>query len=124
MRAFGKADRLASDEKARKPQSKWRDARRHGRQRLLSAGKLYFGTRATAIDCLIGDASLGGARVRVKAGTIVPHELFLIHLREWTAYEARVAWRRADGNIGLSFKRSFDLEGAFAPSLKDMREYC
>src|SRR5690348_1582836 len=99
---FGKANGLspASNVGAHKPRSRWLDARRHSRQRLLSAGKLYFGTRAKAIDCLIGDASLGGARVRVTAGTIVPNELFLIHLREWTAYEARVAWRRPNGNIG------------------------
>ena len=91
---------------------------------MVMPGKLYFGLRAQAVDCLIGDMSVGGARVRVKPGTVVLDDLYLVHLREWTAYEVRVAWRRPDGNLGLQFKRSRDLEGAVAPELRVMREYC
>jgi PilZ domain-containing protein len=91
---------------------------------MVVPGKLYFGLRAQAVDCLIGDMSVGGARVRVKPGTVVVDDLYLVHLREWTAYEARVAWRRPDGNLGLQFKRARDLEGAVAPELRVMREYC
>jgi len=91
---------------------------------MVMPGKLYFGLRAQAVDCLIGDMSVGGARVRVKPGTVVLDDLYLVHLREWAAYKAHVVWRRRDGNLGLQFKRSHDLDGAVAPELKVMREYC
>jgi len=100
------------------------DARRHGRKRMIIPGKLAFGSMPRVLDCLIGDMSVGGARVRVKAQTQVPNELCLIHLIEWFAYEARVVWRRRDGNVGLAFKRSFDLEGAIRPELRTLRELC
>ena len=91
---------------------------------MIVPGKLYCRADVKALDCLIGDMSTSGARVRVKVGTTVPNELYLVHLREWTAYEARVVWRRSDGNHGLQFKRSFDLEGAISPELRVMREFC
>ena len=100
------------------------DARRHGRKRMVIPGKLAFGSVRQVLDCLIGDMSVGGARVRIKPGTQVPNELFLVHLKEWCAYEARVIWRRADGNLGLAFKRSFDLDGAIGPDLRTLREFC
>jgi hypothetical protein len=100
------------------------DARRIRRKRMILPGKLYSKVDMKAVDCLIGDMSTLGARVRVKAGTVLPNELYLVHLREWTAYEARVAWRRADGSLGLAFRRAHDLEGAVKPELRVMREFC
>lgn len=91
---------------------------------MLAPGKLVFGNLMGAVDCLIGDMSIGGARVRVVQDKRVPDDVFLVHLREWTAYRARVVWRRADGNLGLSFRQSHDLEGAMTPNLRSMREYC
>ena len=91
---------------------------------MVIPGKLTFGSVPQSVDCLIGDMSVGGARVRVKPGTTVPNELYLVHLKEWFAYEARVVWRRRDGNMGLAFKRSFDLDGAISPHLRTMREFC
>ena len=126
-KSFGKAqspEPEAPAKERRVARTKFRDARRSNRQRMVVPGKLYFGLRAQAVDCLIGDMSMGGARVRVKPGTVVLDGLYLVHLREWAAYAARVAWRRPDGNLGLQFKRSYDLEGAVAPELRVMREYC
>jgi hypothetical protein len=100
------------------------DARRSKRQRTILPGKIYFTAEVPAVDCLIGDMSTLGARVRVKTGVVVPNELYLVHLREWTAYAARVAWRRTDGNIGLAFKGSYDLDGAIKPEFRVMREFC
>ena len=104
--------------------SRYLDARRAPRKRVLLAGKLVFGTCANFIDCVIGDISRFGARVRIRPEKIAPNDLYLVFLREWTAYEARVVWRRADGNMSLSFKRSFDLDGAIGPELRVMREFC
>ena len=68
--------------------------------------------------------SISGARVRVHRGITLPPEVTLVHLREWTAYRARVVWSRADGNVGLALSRSWDLEGAIGAELRVMREYC
>jgi hypothetical protein len=100
------------------------DARRARRNRMILPGKLCSKTSTKVVDCLIGDMSTSGARVRVKAGTATFDNLYLVHLREWIAYEAQVVWRRADGNLGLQFKRSYDLEGAIKPELRVLRELC
>jgi hypothetical protein len=124
---FGKATQKSAAEETYQPPRRRTilfDARRHHRKRMVIPGKLAFGSVPQALDCLIGDMSVSGARIRVKPGTQVPGELFLVHLKEWFAYEARVVWRRADGNMGLAFRRSFDLDGAIRPELRTMREFC
>jgi hypothetical protein len=68
--------------------------------------------------------SVGGVRVRISQRAVVPDKVCLVHLREWFAYEAKIVWRRADGNFGLQFTRAYDLDGATKPELKAMREYC
>ena len=125
--SFGKATQKNAAAEIRHPQRRrsiFFDARRSPRKRMVIPGKLAFGSVPQAFDCLIGDMSVGGARVRVKPGLAVPNELYLVHLNEWFAYEARVVWRRADGNMGLAFRRSFDLDGAIRPDLRTMREFC
>ena len=124
-RSFGKAGSIADKQADRRaPRSRFFDPRKRSRQRMIVPGKLWCGPQIPAIDCLIGDASVGGARIRVKRGVGVPNNVFLIHLRQWTAYQARVVWRRADGNIGLAFRKSFDLESTVVPELRAMRDYC
>src|SRR5437016_11978073 len=103
----------------RKARGLLRDARRHHRQRMFLPGKLVF--PGHALDCLIADLSLGGARVRGAKGKALPVKLWLIHLKERFAYEVRVAWRRADGSVGLQFLRSFNLDGATTPELRMLR---
>ena len=88
-------------------------------------GKLVFERGLRSLDCAIGDMSVRGARVRVSPGaTSIPREIWLVHLKEWHAYQARVVWRRADGNLGLAFGRSFELKGALNAELKTLREHC
>ena len=124
--SFGKKGpaAIAKKPKAGTLRSKVFDKRRHRRHRMILPGKLWCGIQSPTIDCLIGDASIGGARVRVRQGVTVPNNVFLIHLREWVAYRARVVWRRTDGNLGLAFKGSIDLRGALTPELQTMRYYC
>jgi len=125
--SFGKSTQKSAESEIPQPPRRRTflfDARRSTRKRMVIPGKLAFGRVLHALDCLIGDMSTGGARVRVKSGTAVPNELYLVHLVERCAYEARVVWRRADGNMGLAFKRSFDLDGAIRPELRTLREFC
>jgi hypothetical protein len=124
---FGKATQKGAATETYQPPRRrpiFFDARRSGRKRMVIPGKLSLGPAAPPLDCLIGDMSVGGARVRVKPGATVPSELYLVHLKEWFAYEARVVWRRGDGNLGLAFKRSYDLDGAIRADLRTMREFC
>jgi hypothetical protein len=126
MPTFGKAQRAAES----KPQRSRRrafflDARRASRQRMVVPGKLVFDGGMRSLDCTIGDMSTRGARVRVgQESASALRDVWLVHLKEWHAYEARIVWRRKDGNIGLAFRRSFELEGAISPDLRAMREHC
>lgn len=124
-RVFGRAVKaIAQVASAPKRFALFLERRRRDRRRMLAPGKLVFGNMMGAVDCTIGDISTGGARVRIAREKPVPDDLFLVHLREWTAYRARVVWRRSDGNLGLAFRKSHDLEGALTPNLRSMREYC
>ena len=124
IRAFGRAVRQLSDAHIAQPLKGYLERRRADRKRLLAPAKLIHGDLLGALDCTIADMSMMGARVRVAKDAYVPKDVFLVHLREWTAYRARVAWRRGDGTLGLAFRSSHDLEGALTPKLKSMREYC
>jgi hypothetical protein len=126
-KTFGKAQKCASVISARaQRRGGLFDPRRSGRNRMIVPGMLVFrsGANSRTLDCLIGDMSRGGARLRVKPMAATPDAVILIHLREWTAYEAKVVWRRADGNLGIAFKRSHDLKGANSPELRSLRDYC
>lgn len=125
--SFGRATRKSAAAEIYHPprrQTIFLDGRRSTRKRMVMPGKLSFGSPPQSLDCLIGDMSVGGARVRIKPRMTVPNELYLVHLNQWCAYEARVVWRRSDGNLGLVFRRSFDLDGAIRPELRTMREFC
>ena len=99
------------------------DLRRAKRSRTLLAGKLCYGSGLSA-DCTIRDLSDSGARVRSDTAAIIPPEVFLVHLRDHKAFEATVAWRRADGNLGLKFRAVHDLRDPSTEELKLLRAHC
>jgi PilZ domain-containing protein len=122
--AFGRASRPA-DRAPPKP-ARPDDAPNHRkarRKRTLLSGKLAYGAGAFSIDCVISDLSETGARVQVQPGATIPEQIYLIHLRARTAYQAKVAWRRGDF-AGLEFLATHDLEKADTAELKLMRLYC
>jgi hypothetical protein len=122
---FGKACRVAETSTVATPapviQS---DPRRSLRTRTLLKGKLSFGRGAFTVDCTIRDISGTGARVRVQPGAAVPAQVFLVHLRDRTAFEATVKWRRKDGQLGLKLDAAHDLNHCRTPELKQLRRYC
>lgn len=99
------------------------DLRRSKRTRTLLAGKLCYGNGLSA-DCTISDLSDSGARVRSDSAATIPPEVFLVHLRDQKAFEATVAWRRANGNLGLKFKAVHDLRDPSTDALKLLRAHC
>lgn len=76
------------------------DKRKEPRQRVLRAGKLYFGAFSpTVIDCLVVELSGQGGRVETPEMTQVP-DLFKIKVGDGPVQRARRTWTR--GNmIGL-----------------------
>ena len=101
------------------------DLRKCRRKRTLLAGVLSYGPGISTVDCKIMDVSETGARVKAEPGSIVPAHVFLVHLRDYVAYEARVAWRRDNGNLGLRFMAAHDLRAEPTDELRAaMRTYC
>lgn len=102
------------------------DRREHPRRHVLQAGKVVFvfGSVDFAVDCLIHDISVGGARVRLETRSAVPESVILVHLRDRVAYEASVVWRKDDGTLGLKFEARHDLEDARSPGLRTLRRHC
>ena len=91
---------------------------------MLLKGVLCFGDDAAfTVDCTIADISEKGARVRVGAGTTLPAELYLVHLRDRKAFESTVAWIRGEF-VGLKFVAEHDLDNPETAELKVLRQHC
>src|SRR6185437_9325996 len=65
-------------------------------------------------DCTIRDLSDTGARIDLLESHILPKYFVLIDLRNGNAYEAELKWRTRF-QIGISFVRSFALDGPLSP---------
>lgn len=61
-------------------------------------------------DCTIRDLSESGARVKAPKGAALSDEFYLMHMKERTAYHAKVVWR-FDGFMGLRFLSAIPLSG-------------
>jgi hypothetical protein len=100
------------------------DPRNARRKRTLFKGILSYGQNcAFTVECVIADISDAGARVQIQPGPPVPTDVFLVHLRERVAYEAKVAWRRSN-NLGLKFATRYDLENPTTEDLRVLRQHC
>jgi hypothetical protein len=123
-RPFGKALKTAPPKPPARVEKVISGVRRAGRRRTLLKGKLAFGVELFSVDCIIKDLSVKGARVAIETGTLVPTIVHLVDLRHRLAFEAEVAWRHADGHLGLTFRRYYDLEKARTLKLKALRLVC
>jgi hypothetical protein len=85
---------------------------------------LAFGPDLLSIDCIIKDLSVGGARLVAANSSPLPTVVHLVVLRYRLAFEAEVVWRRANGSLGLEFRRYYDLERARTMKLKALRLLC
>jgi hypothetical protein len=54
---------------------------------------------------------------------MLPSEVYLVHPREFLAYECQVAWRQ-DASVGLRFVGSHDLEGDVGDDLMVLNQLC
>jgi hypothetical protein len=94
------------------------DERRHlPRKRVLLSGVIADRSGMNAVDCLIRDINVRGAQVQSPMKVQLGEELFLLNTRNETAHLATVAWIKRD-RAGLSFVRSYALEGTLPPRLE------
>jgi hypothetical protein len=84
------------------------DQRDEIRRRTLLVGKIVYGQDNQVTDCIIRDLTESGARVAVSSPGSIPDKLTLVESKNFSAYEARVAWRR-DKLLGLSFDQTLFL---------------
>jgi hypothetical protein len=59
-------------------------------------------------DCTVRDLSDSGARITISNTTALLGEFYLLHVKERTAYRARMAWR-VGASAGVQFARPFPL---------------
>ncbi len=100
------------------------DARGEARKRTVLKGKLSYSFGTFSADCTIRNKSESGAKVKVEKGLLVPDWVMLVDLLNRVAYNAKVMWRRADGNMGLKFFETHDLTNPTTDELKLMKLYC
>jgi hypothetical protein len=96
------------------------ERRRNPRQRALLSAKLASDDAAQTLDCVIRNISPTGALIETTSPNMVPRELHLVQIRDGTAWDAEVIWRR--GNlIGLALKDRHDLKTTTAKQLRALR---
>ncbi len=76
--------------------------RKPTRNRVLLSGKLVFDEGTHSCDCGIRDLSPSGARLAIKAGTMLPKRFYLLDLKNGRAYDSEIVWRNA-AQAGVRF---------------------
>jgi hypothetical protein len=90
------------------------------RQRALLSAKLASDDAAQTLDCVIRNISPHGALIETKSPHLVPRELHLVQIKDGTAWDAEIVWRR--GNlIGLLLKDRHDLKSTTDKQLRALR---
>ncbi len=96
------------------------DRRRAGRHRALLAGKLANEDATTTIDCVIRNISDTGAMIETSTPHLIPNRLHLVQIKEGTAWDVEVIWRRGN-RIGLALGDRHDLRESTDRQLKALR---
>jgi hypothetical protein len=98
------------------------DARSGDRRRTLLRGRICWGPHyAISADCTIRDLSETGAQLRLSATQALPPSFALIHILSGTAYEAALAWRKAE-LAGVKFLAAHDLKTPGPRELLPLRQ--
>ena len=94
---------------------------RKDRTRTWLRGKVVFGLGARSLDCAIRDLSQTGAKIRLGGAEALPQRVWLLHISQGLAFEARVAWMRG-ADIGLAFSQARNLSEDRSPEFKALRQ--
>ena len=85
------------------------------RKRVLLGGVIAYDDGRHSADCTIRDITDHGARIVLRSQP-VPDDFYLINTRDRVAHQAKIIWRR-NGELGLSFSKSFRLSDITDPKL-------
>jgi hypothetical protein len=97
-----------AESKNSKPQTG--DRRPASRQRVLLPGLIVHGSGAYTCDCTFRSLSAQGARIILGQRLPFPDQFHLINIRDGTAYDARIAWKKGL-EIGVKFQATIALSG-------------
>jgi len=82
------------------------ERRAYFRHKTFIKGRIYFNNRLASHDCIIRDASEGGARLEFSENVTLP-DRFELHIPSKDQYyQAQVRWRKAN-QIGISTEAAF-----------------
>jgi hypothetical protein len=96
--------------------------RRPPRHRRISTNGLIVHSHGRhSFGCIIRDLSVTGARVTIPTDVQLPARLYVIHLRDQTAYDSDVVWFQ-QGEAGLAFRRKLLLGQLTAPELAYLKK--
>jgi hypothetical protein len=81
------------------------ERRRTARQKSFLRGMIYFNNRRSAVDCLIRDISVHGARVIFSDAVQTPDVLDLYIPQKEQTLRSHVIWRNGT-EVGLAFEQT------------------
>src|SRR5262245_30483968 len=93
------------------------DQRKMSRKRVVLGGVLADPNGENAVDCTIRDINERGAQVESPRKSEQGDEVLLLNTRTEAAHLSTVAWIKGE-RTGLSFIRSYSLEGALPTQLE------
>ena len=96
------------------------DSRSSGRTKSLRSGKVVFGALQFSRDCTIRDVSDGGVRIRIEDPGSVPNEFWLLDIRNFVAFKAKVEWRQSN-DLGLSVGAACSLDDTETLQMRTLR---
>lgn len=78
--------------------------RQEYRQRTYIGARIVYDGRRRSLRCLVRNRTVGGAKLQVPEGILIPHEFELVMADKERASDARLVWV-CEGEMGIRFER-------------------
>jgi hypothetical protein len=91
------------------------ERRKTARQKSFLRGMIYFNNRRNAVDCLVRDISLYGARLIFSDAVTTPDVLDLYIPQKEQTVRVHVIWRLGQ-EVGVAFPQASQMDPAAEPS--------
>ena len=106
---FGKAKTATFEERRQSP-----------RRPVRFAGKIVNCDASRSFDCMVVEISNNGAKIEIRNDEVFPEKFFLLHSREWVAFEAELIWR-GENVAGLHILHEHDLANNTDPQMAQIK---
>jgi hypothetical protein len=91
-----------------------KERRRVARQKSFLRGCVYFNNRRNAMDCLIRDITIYGARLVFSDATAIPDAIDLYIPHKDQTYRTHVIWRHGE-DVGVAFEQPLAMPASAPP---------